>query len=241
MCGSEPDDPDPTASEQILTQEAARTAGEHQRHILPLEQFEIARLQDTEHQARVSSIMQGRGVAEARAADANSNILWTKSAIDSGTGLSSGSNAMAGERLRRAGDDAAIGSLREARKNMMTINQTERLGALETASDLQRSITSGLGDMARQETYAAVNTLKQRQASEMERGRALGSLATTAGAAGAVSYKQAKSALPDDKIGLGGRGLRAIGVNPKVEETMGPQWKRDISSYYYQTPGQMNS
>lgn len=189
MCGGSADeDPDPTASELILSRNAGDAAGLHQKHILPLEMQEIARVQDADHQRAVEGVVTGRSIVDARKAQQQAQTSALAGTIQSGAGPGSGTNLFNAHHMNIAGGSAAGAAAGETQAKLSSRNLTERMGLLETGAGLQRSITSSLGAINSGENMKSIQDLKNKIQINNARGTAMGSLAMSGVAAGFNAY-----------------------------------------------------
>lgn len=189
MCGGGADeDPDPSASELILSRNAGEAAGLHQKHILPLEMQEIARVQDADHQRAVEGVITGRSIVDARKAQQQAQTSALAGTIQSGAGPGSGSNLFNAHNMNIAGGSAAGAAAGETQAKLSSRNLTERMGLLETGAGLQRSITSSLGAINSGDNMKSIQDLKNKIQVNNARGAAMGSLAMSGVAAGFNAY-----------------------------------------------------
>lgn len=212
MCGgSEPDDPEPTAAEIISGRVARDESRRHQEYILPLEHEEIMRMRDPALRRAEHSIASGRAITQARQAEAGAKLQTRQTAVKTGVGLNSGANAMARFQAEQGGLRAATGGANEAYDAVKTINLNERLGALESGADIQRSMTTGLGNLVNMETQRSISDLQNKMTVQEARDRAISQVATTAALAGYGSYREAAN--PDSThMSPMATGWRKLGV-----------------------------
>lgn len=215
MCGPPPPKQRPSAADRSLAEGAVEQSEIHQKHILPYEIEEIDRTFDRGLARTKRSLLRGRSIVDSRVSEKTMDEIGRSASMVSGTGMGAGANIVADQTADRDGLRASMSSLQTVDKGLLNQGIQDRISLLKTGNSMTATTNRGLGQLAAQQNTVNAAQMKASAATATARGKALGTLAFTVGAAGTSAWKRGGDAgIPYEDLGALGkyrRGREAAG------------------------------